>query len=288
MVTNMQSFLYSGKKKTIPAIKGIALIVLLIWTLFPIYWMLSLAFRSDEELTGKLLILSHSFTIHHFIELFQSKDFGTALFNSIKVTCISLAISLACAVPCSYIFSRRRFYFRLRSQAMFWILLTRVLPPISFAIPLYTMMNQLNLINTQIPIILSHVLLNIPFIIWFLISFFTGLPVELEESAKVDGAGEGLIFRKIICPLIAPGITAVTILAFMTSWNEYLYGVIFVQSPQKFTIPLTLATLNSEQELAQWGNIAAGGVISLVPILLFVIFAQNYLISGLSNGAVKG
>ena len=267
--------------------KGFILALLLIWTLFPIYWMLSLSIRSGNELSGALHFLPHSFSTEHFITLFQEKGFAIAMKNSIKVTGISLLISLACAIPAAYIFSRRRFYFRLRQTAIMWTLVVRILPPIAFAIPLYTMMNRAGLIRTDIPIVLSHVLLNIPFIIWFLISFFTGLPEDLEESAKMDGANEWMIFYKIVFPLVAPGITAVTILSFMTSWNEYLYGVIFVQSPQSFTIPLSLATLNSEQELAQWGSIAAGGVLSLIPILLFVVFAQNYLISGLSNGAVK-
>ncbi|NMB94740.1 MAG: carbohydrate ABC transporter permease, partial [Flexilinea flocculi] len=100
-------------------------------------------------------------------------------------------------------------------------------------------------------------------------------------------ASEMQLLTKIIFPLVMPGVASVAILAFMTSWNEYLYGVIFIQSPKNYTIPLILATLNSEQELADYGLIAAGGTISLIPILLFVIFAQNYLISGLSSGAVK-
>lgn len=275
-------------KKWIKTImKSIGFLILLIWTIFPIYWMFSLAIRGEGELQAKLSFLPHSFTLAHFAELFTQKDFGKALFNSILITAISLLIALICAVPCSYIFSRKRFRFGLQKPAMFWVLLTRVLPPIAFAIPLYTMMNRMGLINTRVPIIASHVLLNVPFIIWFLISFFTVLPADLEESGKVDGAGEFTIFLKVVLPLVTPGLTAVTILSFMTSWNEYLYGVIFVQSPDRFTIPLTLATLNSEQELAQWGNIAAGGVISLIPVMLFVIFAQNYLIAGLSNGAVK-
>ena len=136
-------------------------------------------------------------------------------------------------------------------------------------------------------LILSHMLINIPFIVWFMITFFESLPLEVEESAAVDGASENQLFTRIVLPQVLPGITAVGILSFMTSWNEYLYGVIFVQSPSQFTIPLTLATLNSEQELAQWGNIAAGGVLSLVPIAIFVIIAQNFLIAGLSSGAVK-
>jgi ABC-type glycerol-3-phosphate transport system permease component len=170
---------------------------------------------------------------------------------------------------------------------MFWVLLVRILPPIAFALPLYIMMSRVGLLGTRIPLVAAHVLINLPFIIWFMISFFESLSVEVEESAKMDGATEFQLFWRIVLPLVLPGITAGAILSFMTSWNEYLYGTIFVQSPSQFTIPLLLATLNSEQELAQWGSIAAGGVISMVPILIFVVFAQNFLIKGLSSGAVK-
>jgi len=170
---------------------------------------------------------------------------------------------------------------------LFWVLLVRIIPPIAFALPLYIMMNNLKILNSKLPLILSHILINIPFIIWFMISFFTALPEEIEESAEIDGATEFQLFIRIVLPLVMPGITAVAILSFMTSWNEYLYGVIFVQSPSNFTIPLSLATLNSEQELAQWGRIAAGGIVSLIPVAVFVTFAQNFLIQGLSSGAVK-
>jgi hypothetical protein len=114
------------------------------------------------------------------------------------------------------------------------------------------MMNTIGILNSKLPLILSHILINIPFIIWFMISFFASLSKEIEESSSIDGATELQTFFRIVLPLMLPGITAVAILSFMTSWNEYLYGVIFVQSPANFTIPLSLATLNSEQELAQW------------------------------------
>lgn len=268
-------------------LKGIVLIVVLVWTLFPIYWMLSLAVRDNAEMMGVVTLLPHSFTLEHLCELFTGMGFGKAIGNSLFVAACSLVIALFCGIPCAYIFSKKNMKFKMRVPMMGWVLLTRVLPPIAFAIPLYAMMNHLGWIGTKIPVVLSHVLLNLPFIIWFLISFFAGTPVDIEESAKVDGAGEWTIFTKIILPLVAPGVAAVAILSFMTSWNEYLYGVIFVQSPQEFTIPLVLSTMNSEQELTQWGTVAAGGVISLVPIIIFVIFAQDYLISGLSGGAVK-
>ena len=165
--------------------------------------------------------------------------------------------------------------------------LCRVLPPVAFTIPLYIMFNKLGILNTKLPVLLACVLINVPLIIWFLISFFQDLPEEVEESAKVDGATEWQLFRKIVLPLVAPGIAAVSMLSFMYAWNEYTYTVIFTRIPANNTVPLALALLNTEDNLTNFGLVAAGGVISVIPITLFVIFAQNYLISGLSSGAVK-
>lgn len=268
-------------------IRSLCTVVLLVWTLFPVYWMLSLSIRVDKELISSLSLIPKSFTLQHFISLFEKNNFSVAVTNSLQVTLISLVFSLFFGLACAYILARARFRYKLKGAMLFWVLLVRIIPPIAFALPLYIMMNSMGILSTKVPLILSHILINIPFIIWFMISFFAGLPEEIEESAEIDGATEFQLFLKIVLPLVLPGITAVAILSFMTSWNEYLYGVIFVQSPSNFTIPLSLATLNSEQELAQWGSIAAGGIVSLIPIAIFVIFAQNFLIQGLSSGAVK-
>ena len=149
------------------------------------------------------------------------------------------------------------------------------------------MFNRLGVLNSKLPATLACILINIPFIIWFMVSFFQALPEDMEKSARIDGAKEWQLFYKIVLPLVAPGIAAVAMLSFMYAWNEYTYSIIFVQSPQNYTIPLSLATLNSDDSLTNFGLVAAGGVISVIPILLFVIFAQNYLIAGLSSGAVK-
>lgn len=274
-----------SKQRTI--FKAICIIVLLGWTLFPVYWMFSLSVRVDQELISSLSLIPKSFTFDHFFQIFEKNKFSVAVINSLQITIISLAFSLFFGLACAYILARARFRYKLKGAMLFWVLLVRIIPPIAFALPLYIMMNNLGILNTKIPLILSHILINIPFIIWFMISFFSSLPEEIEESAEIDGATEFQLFMKIVLPLVLPGITAVAILSFMTSWNEYLYGVIFVQSPSNFTIPLSLATLNSEQELAQWGSIAAGGIVSLIPIAIFVIFAQNFLLQGLSSGAVK-
>ncbi|MDD4368150.1 MAG: carbohydrate ABC transporter permease [Oscillospiraceae bacterium] len=261
--------------------------LLIIWTLFPIYWLLSLAVRSQTELTGQLSLWPRSFSLEHFSALMAGGQFGQSIVNSLQVTLLSTSFALVLGLCSAYILARLQFRFALRGLLLVWSFLVRVLPPIAFAMPLYILMNRAGLLSTLAPLTLTHILMNLPFIIWFMIAFFQRFPIELTESARMDGASEGRTFWSVVLPVTAPGIAAVGILSFMTSWNEYLYAVIFVQSPSDFTIPLALATFNSEQELAKWGQLAAGGVISALPVILFVCFAQRFLIQGLSGGAVK-
>ena len=262
--------------------------ILLFLALFPIYWLIAMSIRPTNEMKGHISVLPHSLTAEHFRALFVERGFGTAILNSLQTTGISLVLSLVIGLCAAYVIARSRFHFGIKKPMSYWILLIRVLPPVAFTIPLYTMFNRLGVLNTKIPATLACVLINIPLIIWFMIGFFQDLPEEIEESAKVDGATEWQLFVKIVLPLVAPGIAAIAMLSFMYAWNEYTYSIIFVQSPANYTVPLSLALLNSEDNLTNFGLVAAGGVMSVIPITLFVIFAQNYLISGLSSGAVKG
>ncbi len=276
------------KRRITNVLKILFAAVLLFIAIFPIYWLLAMSIRETNEMRGHIPVLPQSFTLTHFAQLFAEKGFGTALVNSLQTTFGSQVISLLVGVTCSYILARSRFRFGLKKPLTYWVLLVRVLPPIAFTIPLYIMFNKFGILNTRIPVLLACVLINVPLIIWFLVSFFRDLPEEIEESAKIDGASEWQMFVRIVLPLVAPGIAAVAMLSFMYAWNEYTYSVIFTRSPANSTIPLALALLNTEDALTNFGLVAAGGVISVIPITLFVIFAQNYLISGLSSGAVKG
>ena len=175
----------------------------------------------------------------------------------------------------------------MKKPLTYWVLLVRVLPPVAFVIPLYTLFTKWNLMGTRLPIILSCMLVNIPLVIWFMVSFFEELPEEVEESGKVDGATEWQLFTRLVLPLVLPGVAAISMLSFMYAWNEYTYSVILTRSPANYTIPLALAVLNTEDNVTNFGLVAAGGVSSFLPVALFVVFAQNYLISGLSSGAVK-
>ena len=277
-----------AKRRAAGVAKVLAGAVLLVVALFPIYWLVAMSIRETGEMQGQIPLLPQSLTFEHFANLFLNEGFGQATLNSLQTTLSSLVLSLIVGVCAAYVIARRRFQFKLKKPLTYWILLVRVLPPVAFTIPLYTMFSKIGLLNTKIPVTLACVLINVPLIIWFLISFFQDLPEEIEESARVDGATEMQMFLKIVLPLVAPGIAAVAMLSFMYAWNEYTYTVIFTRSPDNYTVPLALSLLNSEDNLTSFGLVAAGGVVSVIPITLFVIFAQNYLISGLSSGAVKG
>ena len=261
--------------------------LILFLSLFPIYWLAAMAVRPTEEMKGIIPLLPRALTWSHFEELFTEHQFGRALVNSAEVTGVSLAVLSLFGLCAAYVLTRERYRFLVKKPLNFWILMVRILPPVAFTIPLYTMFNKMGVLGTRIPATLACILINIPFIIWFMITFFRALPEEIEESARIDGASEWTLFREIVLPLVAPGTAAVAMLSFIYAWNEYTYSVIFVQSPENYTIPLTLATLSSDDSLTNFGLVAAGGVISVLPILLFVLFAQNYLVEGLSSGAVK-
>lgn len=275
------------KKKMIFAMKGIILAVLLFVSIFPIYWLFLMALRPTTEISSGAGLIPGQPTLEHFENLFVQKGVGTALFNSLINGGSAMALSLAFGLTTAYALSRKRFRFRMKKPLTYWVLLIRVLPPVAFVIPLYTLFTKMGMMGTRLPIILSCMLINIPLVIWFMIAFFTDLSEEIEESGKIDGATEWQLFVHIILPLVLPGIAAISMLSFLYAWNEYTYSVILTRSPANYTIPLALSVLNTEDNVTNFGLVAAGGVSSFIPVALFVVFAQNYLISGLSSGAVK-
>lgn len=275
------------KKWILFIIKGIVLAAVLFAILFPLYWLVIMSLRPTSETQSGAALLLKSVTFEHYVQLFMEKGFDKALKNSLINSVTALVLSLAFGLATAYILARERFKFALKKPVTFWILLVRILPPVAFVIPLYTLFTRLGLMGGRIPVILSCVLINLPLIIWFMVSFFRELPEAVEESGKMDGATEWQLFAKVVLPLVLPGIAAIAMLSFMYAWNEYTYSVILTRSPENYTIPLALAVLNTEDNVTNFGLVAAGGVTSFLPVFLFVVFAQNYLISGLSNGAVK-
>lgn len=286
-MTGKRKNLAKWKKRGFFLLKGIILAAVLFITLFPICWLVKTSISSTEDIQNGMVFPIKNVTFSHYRQLFVEKGFDTALKNSLINALTALVLSLSFGLATAYILARKRFRFGMRRPITFWILLVRILPPVAFVIPLYTLFTRLGLMGGRMPVILSCILINLPLIIWFMVSFFEELPEAVEESGKMDGATEWQLFSKVVLPLVLPGIAAIAMLSFMYAWNEYTYSVILTRSPENYTIPLALAVLNTEDNVTNFGLVSAGGVTSFIPIFIFVIFAQNYLISGLSSGAVK-
>ena len=254
--------------------------------LFPFIVLLLNAFKTttDYNAAGPLS-WPKEFSLDGLMKFWNRVNYPEKLWNSIWTS--GLVAILAVILSMFNAFALGIGRVKGRRWIILLIMLANMMPQEALLYPLYIMFNKLGILNTKLPVLLACVLINVPLIIWFLISFFQDLPEEVEESAKVDGATEWQLFCRIVLPLVAPGIAAVAMLSFMYAWNEYTYTVIFTRTAVNNTVPLALALLNTEDNLTNFGLVAAGGVVSVIPITLFVIFAQNYLISGLSSGAVK-
>ena len=161
-----------SKKRIGTVGKAIGCIVLLVISLFPIYWLVAMSIRPTDEMKGHISLIPRSLTGEHFTQLFDAEGFGQAIINSMQTTFGSLIISLLVGICAAYIIARRRFRFGLKKPLTYWVLLVRVLPPVAFTIPLYIMFNRIGVLNTKLPVMLACVLINVPLIIWFLISFF--------------------------------------------------------------------------------------------------------------------
>jgi len=260
--------------------------ILVLWTLFPVYWMLNNSFKNRvEQFSSTPTFFPHDLTLENYMTLFSELGFHHALLNSLMIAVVSTAIAVFIGALAAYSLSRFRFIGR--KGLLIWILLTRIFPPVTFVIPLYAMMGGMGLLNSRLALILAYIAFNLPFAIWLLIGFFNEVPKELEESAMVDGATSFQTFSKVVLPIVIPGIGATAIFTFITSWNEFLYAMIFIQSPDLSTVPVALSGLVTEY-LVLWGPMSAGGILSVLPIVLLVYLMQNTFIKGLTLGAVKG
>jgi multiple sugar transport system permease protein len=214
-----------------------------------------------------------------------AREFRTAVVNSLVVASGTVVVSLVVGVLGGYALARLRFPFRRASLMSF--LVTYMLPPITLIIPLYLLMSRFGLLDTKLGLVIVYCSLAIPFALWTMSNFFSTLPVELEEAARVDGCSRlGALFR-VILPLSRPGIIATALFAFLLCWDEFLYSLIFTSTSRAKTIPVAIAEFTGRNAV-DFGLIAAGGIVASLPPLLLTLALQRYLIGGLSSGAVKG
>jgi trehalose/maltose transport system permease protein len=264
--------------------------LIFVYCLFPFYWVLRSSFTPEVKLfQTPVKYFPSPFTLKNYREVLSASFFTDALLNSVivagSVTLLSLAIGASAA------FALGRFKFHGRSFVMYLMLSMTIFPQIAILGALYTTISKFHLYDTLGALIFSYLIFTLPFTIWVLTSFMRALPGDLEEAAYVDGATPLQVFWKVLLPLIAPGLVTTGLLAFISAWNEYLYALSFIQSPNHYTVPLAITSFVSKTGSAfavPWGQILAATVIITMPLIILVLILQKRIIAGLTAGAVKG
>lgn len=246
----------------------------------PILWMLLSAFKDNVDITSYPPKLLFSPTIDHFHELFTSYPFGKYIVSSMIITFGSTILGLLLGVPAAYAAAR----YNLQWSA-YLTLIARMAPGILFLIPWYVIASALQLTDSYFTLIVTHTVITMPIIVWLMISYFQELPREIEEAAMIDGLGPYRVLLKINLPLALPGISVATTLAFVFSWNYFLFSLVLAGSN---TTPLTVAAFNFIGIASvDWGGLMAAATLITFPVLILVSFVQRWLVSGLTGGAVK-
>jgi multiple sugar transport system permease protein len=262
--------------------------LILLFSLFPIYHMVLVSTKSDEELARPILF-SRAPTLQRYVEVIQQRHmlvthFRRQLLNSTVLSLGTAALTLAISTTCAYAISRLRFPGR---KTIFRASLFTYMVPSSFiVIPFYALMVKYGLVNSYLSVILAETTFASPYCIWVLSEFFKTIPVEVEEAAIVDGATRFRIFVSIMLPLTAPALVALATYAFIFAWNEFLYVLVLINSNQLFTIPVGLSWYLNQDSIP-WGMMMAESTLFSIPPIIFYYVFQRYMVSGLAMGAVK-
>jgi multiple sugar transport system permease protein len=259
----------------------VAVIVIALIVLFPFLWMLSSSFKTQVDIISWPPKLLFEPTLQNYARVFQEQDFLKYFINSTIVGGVAVALSLLLGLPAAYTISR----YTQQKLAVF-ILLARLMPGISFLMPWYIVFSRLDLMDSYVALILSHMLIALPIVVWIMASYFNSIPTEMEESAMVDGATRQYAFLKIILPLSGPGIITATTLSFIFSWNNFMFSQVLSMEKTK-TLPIAVYNFVSYAEV-DWGGVMAAAVAIMAPAIVLTMIFQKYVVKGLTMGAVKG
>ena len=259
------------------------LVVYLFISLFPVLWMGITSFKSHKEIyTIPPTWVPEKPTMRNYVESLRDRPFGEYVFNSLYVALTVVGLAVVCGVLGG--FGLARFSFR-GSKAVFGaILSSRLIPPIALVVPFNIIMIKFGLIDRLESLIVCYTFFILPFIVWIMKGFFESIPQDLYDAAKVDGASKFRTFLFILLPITRPGIFAGAILAFLFSWNEFLFALTLTRK-NAMTVPIGI--VRYFDEYIDWGLIAGSTIIAIIPAIIFILFFQRYIVSGITAGAVK-
>ena len=268
--------------------KYFSLTLAMVIAIVPVYWMLSISLKTEvDQFAVPPRWIGFAPTFAHYYDAFFARSFGRYLVTSLTVATLSTICAVTLGTLAAYGLARFKLRAGLDRRLSMWILSTRMFPPIVTAVPLFLMMRDLRLLNTITALVIVYTALNLPFVVWMMRGFFRELPKELEEAAMVDGDSRLGALRRVILPLVTPGLAATAVFCLIVSWNEFLLGLVLTQTDASMTLPVGIAGRVTQYEI-KWGVMSAAGVVAMIPILVFAMAVQKYLVRGLSLGAVKG
>ncbi len=265
---------------------GALLAAIVLFAVFPFYYAVVSSFRTGSELF-QVAYLPDRWTVENYVSVFREQPFGRNILNSVVVAVAVVALSLFLGVTAA--FALGRVTFRGRGALLLTILSVSMFPQVAVLSGMFELVRGLGVYNSLWGLVLANLILTLPFTVWVLTTFMREMPVELEESAYMDGATPWVVVTRVFLPILWPALVTTGLLAFIAAWNEFLFALTFTLSNEARTVPVAIALISgATQYELPWGNIMAASVIVTVPLVLLVLVFQRKIVTGLTAGAVKG
>jgi multiple sugar transport system permease protein len=261
---------------------ALAVLVMVSPAILVFLWMLSLSLKNEiDNLAYPPVFIPSPPTLHNFVQVFADNSMGLYFWNSIVVSGGATLLALAVGIPAGYGIARTQAH-----KLTVLILIARMTPALSYLIPLFTVFQYFGLNNTLTSLVITHLVITVPIVVYIMAGHFETLPKELEEAALIDGGSVWATFRHVALPLARPGIVVATILAFIFSWNNFVFGAVLAGRATR-TLPAAVYNVLTFEQLA-WGPLAAAAIVVTLPVLILTIFIQKEIVVGMTHGGVKG
>jgi multiple sugar transport system permease protein len=275
----------SGRKSLGDLLASLAVLVIVLFSVFPIIWTFLISLKPEEDIvTRTLTYIPTRVTFENYVAIWTRSNFPTLIINSAVVTLITVSICIVVGTLASYAVARYRF--RGRREMMMLYLVVRMFPAVMIIIPLFILMRGLGLLDSRFGLALAYTTFLLPVFIWMMKGFFEAVPNDLEDAARIDGASRIGAMVRVVLPLVVGGLVATAVFVAIGAWNEFLFALMLTTSTGSRTWPVGLQLMVGEFQLP-WGSLAAGGIISIVPVMVLFAVMQRAMVRGLTAGAVK-
>ena len=275
----------SGRKKLVDAVSAALVVLIVLFAIFPIVWTFLISLKPEEDIvTATMSYIPERVTTENYVAIWTRSNFPILIGNSAVVTAITVTLCTIIGTLASYAVSR--FRFAGRRELMMFYLVVRMFPAVMIIIPLFIIMRGVGLLDSRIGLALAYASFLLPVFIWMMKGFFEAVPPDIEDAARIDGASRLGAMIRVVLPLVVGGLVATAVFIAIGAWNEFLFALMLTTSTGSRTWPVGLQLMVGEFQLP-WGSLAAGGIISILPVMILFAVVQRAMVRGLTAGAVK-